>query len=225
MNKIVVAVLVTAIITGVASFMGGFLAGVYSTEFGKEMLEATVAFEEPADTNNPLVYETDHLIFRYPGNWKIDDDAEYFDSEFYFSIDTPGSNYVSFEVTLTRLSELDQVNDWIDYFEKLFTINKKMNFDRWGDFEGTGMHIFGTYLGDPVEARIFSFSSEEYCFTVAEFYDTAATPNVQPGYKQIEDTFKWTYVPAYDDEANEDGSADGDSNEKDDSSNEDADID
>ncbi len=203
MNKSVVAVIATAIVAGSVGFGAGFLSGVFSTDFGKEMFEAVVAFEEPAEVSKTINHDQNRFTFRYPGNWKIDDKSEHFDPEYCFSIDSPGGNYLSFEFANVELSESDKINDWKDFFDKLLNIRSEESFVQWGSYQGTGLKIFATYLGEPVQVRLFCYSGDDCCFTVSEYFDSIDSSNVQPGFQLIENSFELKEIDSQESQSGE----------------------
>ncbi|MEM9411458.1 MAG: hypothetical protein AAGA30_10110, partial [Planctomycetota bacterium] len=138
MKQTIAALIVTATICLGIGFLAGFFTGVYTTELGKTFLEGMVAVEQPAEVSEPKKLVQDRYLFDYPSNWTLDEDAEFFDLDSYFSIDTPGGSYIEFDIMPAEVSTQDQVNDSVEYFERLFAVEKKIEFKRWGDYEGTG---------------------------------------------------------------------------------------
>lgn len=190
MNRLTLAILFTAFIAFPLGLAVGFGFGVYSTEFGKELLAVATSEELPADVANPKAVRRDHFELKYPANWSLARNDEDFDIDQYFSIDTPGYSYVLFEIYPVDTSPQDNVQDSTKYFNKLLRVSKTTSFDRWGKYSGAGVRLVGEYVGEPVEVRLFSHTSGERSFTVTEFFDTAKKQHVEPGYNLVEATFE-----------------------------------
>lgn len=190
MIKLALAVLLTAIVAFPLGLVAGFALGIYSTDLGKEMLAVATSKEEFADVAQPKSIARDHFQLKYPGNWKLAENDEHFDIEQYFSIDTPGYAYVAFDIRQVDASPQDNVQDWVEYFNKLVRVSGRTSFDTWGKYSGVGVELVGDYVGEPCVVRIFSYTSEDLSFTVTEFYDTATKQHVRPGFDLVEATFE-----------------------------------
>ena len=195
MKQTTVAVVITAIACLGVGFFFGFVSGIYTTELGKDFLEGMVAVEKPADIESPKQVVRDQFLFKYASNWEIDDQAEYFDMDSYFLIDTPGGSYIEFDITPGELSAKDQVRETVEYFEQLFEVSKRIEFDRWGSYEGHGVHLYGNLFGEEVQTRTFCYATENVTFTITEFFDTATIDMVSPGYDLIESSFEVLDAP------------------------------
>jgi hypothetical protein len=94
MSKQTLTVVLTAIVIFPLGLVAGFALGVYSTDFGKKLMEVATSNEGPADVAHSKTITRDHFELKYPGNWMLARDDEHFDIDRYFSIDTPGHSYV-----------------------------------------------------------------------------------------------------------------------------------
>lgn len=190
MGKLTLTVLLTAIVAFPLGLVAGFALGIYSTDFGKELLEVATSSEEPADVARPKSIARDHFQLKYPGNWKLARNDEYFDIEQYFSIDTPGYSYVLFDIRRVDASPQDSVQDSMEYYSKLVRVSDRTSFDTWGKYSGVGVELVGDYVGEPCVVRIFSHTSGDLSFTVTEFFDTGTKQHVRPGFDLVEATFE-----------------------------------
>ena len=189
MSRPVLAILLTTALALPLGLAVGFALGIYSTEFGKELLAVATSSEEPADVANPQAIERDHFQAKYPGNWTIARNDEHFDIDQYFSIDTAGKSYILFSINRVNTSPQDNVQDSIDYYSKVLQVSETTSFDKWGKYSGVGVHLVGDYVGTPSEVRIFGHTSGKLSFTVTEFFNTATRQLVKSGYELIETTF------------------------------------
>lgn len=170
--------------------IGSFLLGMYSTEYGKEILAHAMSHEVPANVTELQTIARDHFELKYPGNWKLASADEFFDIDHYFGIDTAGYSYVLFDINQVDASPEDSVRNTVDYYDKAIRVSGRYLFDTWGKYNGTGIKLVGEFAGEPCIVRIFSYSSVDRSFIVTEFFDVATEPLVQPGFELVESTFE-----------------------------------
>jgi len=188
-NRLTVAILLTAAVMFPLCLAAGLALGVYSTEFGKQLLAVATSVEEPAEVVQTTTIARKHFQLEYPSNWTLAKNDEYFDIDHYFSIDTPGYSYVLFAIWRVDAPPRDDLQDSIKYFSKLLRVSRTSSFAKWGRYSGSGVHLAGKYDGEPAEVRVFSHSSDDLTFMVTEFFDTATKHHVKSGYDLIEATF------------------------------------
>jgi hypothetical protein len=188
-NRLTAAILLTAFVVFPLGLAVGFGLGIYSTELCEELYSVATSKEEMADVANATKIARAHFQLEYPGNWTLARNEKHFDIDQYFSIDTPGYSYVLFAILPVTASPTSELKDSTEYFSKLLRASRTSSFAKWGRYSGSGVHLVGSYVGEPAEVRIFSHTSDGHTFTVTEFFDTATKKDVKCGYDLIEATF------------------------------------
>lgn len=184
---------IVALIAAVCAFGGGvlgFIIGVATSEFGKEMFSGFDMAEEDADVRNPASVDRAAFEFQYPGNWVPDPETPYYDIDHYVYIETPGGSYVA--VTFEEFNSdpqetlVEQLVTWEDYLKNSETVY----FDTYGSFQGQGVYKKGRTIGASVSCRIFCYSEGEKTLVVTEFAYETDRDMLQPGFDLIERTLK-----------------------------------
>ena len=169
----------------------GFCAGVQSVEMGKEFLEALMQEEEAADVDSPLAYDREGFRLEYPGNWKIDEDADEHDPDLNVTISSvAGTTTVTLMVDETPLDLTEHVEILVVEYEEILTRPERTSILRWGAHVGAGVQLKGRSVGMRSETLIFAFQHEGRTFTViAQTWEDDLT-EVQPGLDLIERTLE-----------------------------------
>ena len=75
---------------------------------------------------------------QYPSNWRIDVDDEDYDPDTLFSIESPGSTFVLFEIGKVGIEPEHYVQDLIRSYRKRMSKPVVSRFERYGRFTGKG---------------------------------------------------------------------------------------
>jgi hypothetical protein len=168
----------------------GFLAGVWSTKAGRAFLTNLLSSEKPADVTQSQRLVRDSFELDYPGNWRIDTEDDDYDPDHSFSIDSPGACFVMFHLTDLPVEPARNVEIHAEKFSKLISASEKLPFQRWGQYDGEGLHLKGRIMGMKGGFRFFAHSSNGRSFSVVQQYFDEDWASVGPGFDLIEKTFE-----------------------------------
>jgi|SRR3989339_1627077 len=184
-------VIILAIIIFVVGNITGFFLGVFTVKGAQSFLISLFENEKAADVKGQNEIARSDFNLKYPSNWKIDTADEDYDPDCLFSIDSPGSSHVMFIVYDTATDPEENIKNQIKaHSEKLIKNPGLVYFNRWGQYDGTGVELKGRVLGVLKGAvRIFSYSNQARSFVVVEFSYDEDLKLVGPGFKLIESTF------------------------------------
>lgn len=182
---LVLAVLGSLLLGGIA----GFFVGVASTEAGKAFLEEILQEEQMAEVAHPGKIVRERFQLRYPSNWKVDVNDDGYDPDRMFSIDSPGSSYVMFQMGTLEMKPEDALQGQIAQFEKLMGSSTLTRFEKYGRFSGTGAMISGRIMGVRTTARLFSFSREDLTVMITTCHPDEDLEYVKDGLALIEHSF------------------------------------
>lgn len=173
----------------------GFIIGVTVTASGQVMWEDYWSEEKPAETQQTRSHDRAAFVLKYPNNWRLDTKDKYHDPDTNFSVQSPGRNFMSFEILDMEADSKGDVRDRVEYWKKHLKSAQQSTFSRWGRYKGSGVQLKGKFLRVyPFTVRTFSHSSSNRSFLVSEqFYDEDAK-DVMPGLQLIESTFRWKNI-------------------------------
>ena len=184
---------IVALIAAVCAFAGGvlgFIIGVATSEFGKELVGTIDVVEEDADVENPTSVDRAWFGFQYPGNWSLDEETSYYDPDHYISIDSPGGAYIVVEVddlaTDSDVKLQAELAEWQEYLSN----PQNTFFDSYGSYRGSGVSISDRSFAGGEQYRIFCYSDGERTVTISEYYWEPDRALVEPGFKLIERTME-----------------------------------
>jgi hypothetical protein len=149
--------------------------------------------EPPADVEHPRTLARDRFQLDYPGNWMIDADADDYDPDHLFSIDSPGSCHVTLILLDARVGARTSLDAHVEAFvPELLKDPTRTPFSRWGAYEGEGVVLAGKILGAlPGSLRLFAHDDAdgERTLNVVEFCYDDDMRAVRPGFELIERSF------------------------------------
>ena len=79
MNRLTVAILLTAFVVFPLGLAAGFALGVYSTDLCEDIFAVASSVEEPADVTHSTTIARERFRLEYPGNWTLARDDKNFD--------------------------------------------------------------------------------------------------------------------------------------------------
>lgn len=190
MSKKAIWVFALLIGTGAGGLVG-FILGAATSDFGRSLIEDSLATEKLAVTDYSQTISRKHFVAKFPANWVEDTEMEYYEPEHYFLVNSPGGNWIQLEV-------LDYATDPavnVQEYERTEVIAlkevTKTTFTRWGQYTGKGIELKGKRGGFyPVRVRIFSYSSKAKSFTIFEHHSDEDEELIKPGFDLVEKTFQ-----------------------------------
>ncbi len=184
-------VLVTAAIAVslIVGLIAGFFMGVASTKAGRAFLRDVAEREQTADISHPKELVREAFRLQYPSNWRINVDDEDYDPDTLFSIESPGSTFVSFEIGKVGIEPEHYVQDLIRSYQKRMSKPVVSRFERYGRFTGKGAMLKGRIMGVKMNARVFSFRENGLTVMISESYADNDLQDARAGLGLIEMSF------------------------------------
>lgn len=219
MGRLVAVGVITFLLAFPMGAVVGFGVGIWFSGFGESIMEGLdgmeyeAAIERPAEVDAPTTIKRKHYQVSHPSNWKLDREDFYFDPDRYFSIHTPGNSYVLISFDARDITAEELLAETRAQCEEMIEVTGEESFSRWGQYEGTGVALTGSYAGFPSEIRMFCHVSEAGRFEVTEFRYTDSLMFTQAGYDLVESTFVLRKGPGRADDGGED---DGDEDREED---------
>lgn len=146
--------------------------------------------EQAADVDNPRTIDRDTFSLEYPGNWKIETDADDYDPDHAFTIESEGECMVMFEMQDGFMDPGVMSDKKVEDVSVIIFDSTKTQMDTWGDLVGKGYLIEGTVLALPGSVRVFSHATDDLSFTVIEQCWDEDIHLVEPGFDLVRSTFE-----------------------------------
>ena len=187
-TKVLVGV---SLLSGLAlGSVGGFFAGVSSTQIGQDFLTGMVSVEKPADVAKARTVSRKGFSLQMPGNWKVDTKDVDYNADTYLSIESPGSSYTQFIIYNVESDTKESLDDEVKTQMAFVKNAVQTPFTKWGDLKGHGADLKGRVLGvNRGGVRLFVHSSAGKTMYIYEQYYDDDLRNTQAGFKLIESSF------------------------------------
>lgn len=147
---------------------------------------------QPAAPQSQTIERPGYTL-QYPGNWKLDDQAESFDLDHYFNIDGPDSCHVTIAFFPPTLTEKACVETQTEAFtQRMFKeAPTQTPYSTWGTLRGSGLELHGKIkpLGTG-RIRNFAHTDDKRTLFVGEFCFDEDLPAAQPGFDSIARSFR-----------------------------------
>ena len=184
-----IGVAIGAVVGMVIGTLLGSGVAVLIMQAGRPAAEAVP--DEPADVASPKTLERPGYALQFPGNWRVASEEEDFDPDTFFSIDSPGSSFVTIELIDEPVAVDEEVRQCVaDYVPEWIARPDKETFTTWGAYRGLGLALTGTTVhGDEGGVRIFAHSGDNGAFVVVEVFYDDERDHVEPGFELIRRSF------------------------------------
>jgi len=175
--------LMPASCTAMASAVGG--------QLGSAIVRAARR-DEPAEVTGPQRVERPGFWFQFPGNWQIDTERENYDPDHLFMVNAPKSAFVQFEIHDREMDPRWLFQRHVAAMAELFVQGaEREELSTWGQYRGYGITLYGKASGKtPATVHIFAFAWEGHTVAVTEYVSDNDSPNIQPGFQLVEQTFR-----------------------------------
>ena len=190
-TKIAVLICLVAVVCLFLGGVLGFVAGVGSTQAGKEAFAAMVAQEQWADVATPQTLTRQAFQLQYPGNWTIDTKDDSYDPDHYFTIESPGAAIVLFFLDL-KTDPAEALQDQIDAFQDLLGTPTITRFQQYGSYTGDGAVMKGTIYGIRTTVTIVALDQNGKTILIVQQCPDEDLKYVQEGQALIENSFSLT---------------------------------
>jgi hypothetical protein len=189
MNKYVPIIVAFATGLGLGG-IGGFSAGVVSTDLGKKFIRQLNTIEEPAGVAKPKSIARKRFTIQHPDNWVVDTSMDDYDPDTYFTIESPGGASTMLTIYNYESIPKDDTQSQVDFYKTYVNNLTKKEFRKWGQYSGYGVELKGKISGiTPGRIRIFSYSNALKSFTIIEQQYDADASKTQPGFDLVEKSF------------------------------------
>jgi hypothetical protein len=149
-----------------------------------------------ADIANPIRYERPRFSFSYPANWRLDTKDQHFDPDEFLVLDAPRHGQVGLQIAHVDVDTADAVEQIAArYAIPGLQIQRRSEFDSWGQFHGSGLTLSGSLLGDKFQIRIFAHSGPSGSVIVWEYWWDGPHSINATGFDLIENSFQFS-LPA-----------------------------
>jgi len=169
---------------GIGVAIGAVVGMVIGTLLGSGVAVLIMHAARPAS-------ERPGYALQFPGNWRVASEEEDFDPDAFFSIDSPGSSFVTIELIDEPVAVDEEVRQCVaDYVPEWLARPDKETFTTWGAYRGLGLALTGTTVhGDEGGVRIFAHSGDNGAFVVVEVFYDEELGHVEPGFELIRRSF------------------------------------
>jgi hypothetical protein len=190
MNKVspkmlVVAVVVSLAIGGVA----GFVLGVAATKAGRSFVRGMFQGEAKPAVSDPKKLIRKQFELQYPSNWHVDVDDKDYDADHMFSIDSPGNAFVMFAIGAGEMAPEDNLKIQLEQFEKIMSSLSVEKFEKYGRYQGKGATLKGKILGTRTTVKLFALKHDGLTVLLTQQCPEEDLSSVQAGLDLIENSF------------------------------------
>ncbi len=152
---------------------------------------STVATTAGLTLGQGTTLEKKTFSLQMPSTWKVDDKAEDYKPESYFTLASPLNSYVTFDISAPTPDLKAMMKNVLFALDgpAVETLSKS-EFKQWGKYTGQGVHLKGKITGMfPGGVRVFATNTNGYSLLVTEFYFSDDLSDVQPGFELISKSF------------------------------------
>ena len=127
----------------------------------------------------------------YPFNWTLDTKDEDYDPDHLFSIDASDGSMVMVVIKDEVTNPASASAAFVASTEKAFSLSNtsRLQFRKWGQYDGVGYIITGNASSVPITTKIFSLNSAGKTITIILHAPDEELKDVGPGFKEVEETF------------------------------------
>ena len=137
--------------------------------------------------------DRDSFSLQYPSNWRIDTEDEDYDPDAFFSLESPDDNLVMFMIFNVPVDKDELLNAQLEAFSSQVIKKPEITeFNRWGDYYGTGKILKGKLLGVfKGVVRIFVYETPYKTMLVVEQYYEKDYEKLKKDYDLISTSFSF----------------------------------
>lgn len=106
-----------------------------------------------------------------------------------FSIDSPGNAFAMFNIGSIEINPEENLQIYIQKFEKLMSDPVIVRFERYGRFSGKGVILKGKIMGIRTTTKLFTFNQKDVTVMITQQCPDEDLKDVQAGLNLIENSF------------------------------------